>query len=255
MRRRGQGQDLAELREYVAGDDLRHLDPASTARTGVPHVRVWEQERDRTVMLVADFRSHMLWGRRRALRSVAAAEALSLCGWYAVEAGNRVAALVIGAGGSDGTPPRGRRHGMLAAIGALCRGHDRALRDAARAVERDEKGGLTEGISQLDRLAPSGALILLASALDDAGEGFDRALAGLIRRRSVCVLRIEEGTALPAGQYRIAGPGGWREWQVGEGTQLASRAAALPEGATSLQIDPREPPGRMAARIAAAGMI
>ena len=66
IRRRGHGQDLADMREYVAGDDPRHLDPATTARTGTPHIRTSEQERDRTVILVADFRPAMRGGTRRA---------------------------------------------------------------------------------------------------------------------------------------------------------------------------------------------
>ncbi|TXM93858.1 DUF58 domain-containing protein, partial [Methylobacterium sp. WL122] len=67
------------------GDDRRHIDRNATARTGILHVRTHHDERDRAVVLLADFRPSMLFGTRRALRSVAAAEALASLG-HTVEA-------------------------------------------------------------------------------------------------------------------------------------------------------------------------
>ena len=75
-RRRGAGLETIDVRPFVEGDDVRHLDRNVTARTGLPHVRSFREERGATVLLVADFRAPMLWGTRRVLRSVAAAEAL-----------------------------------------------------------------------------------------------------------------------------------------------------------------------------------
>ena len=50
-RRRGQGLELADIRAYQPGDDVRHLDRSATARTGRPHVRTFQQERDRLTLL------------------------------------------------------------------------------------------------------------------------------------------------------------------------------------------------------------
>ena len=61
-RRKGHGQEVADVRPYVAGDDLRHLDRGTTARTGSLHVPQFVDERDRVTLLVADFRPAMLWG-------------------------------------------------------------------------------------------------------------------------------------------------------------------------------------------------
>src|SRR4051794_25310902 len=51
---RGSGLDLAEIREYQPGDDIRHLDWSATARTGIPHVRQTFAERALDVWLLVD---------------------------------------------------------------------------------------------------------------------------------------------------------------------------------------------------------
>ncbi len=51
---RGQGMEFEEVREYVPGDDVRHIDWNVTARTGEPHIKVFREERQATVMLLID---------------------------------------------------------------------------------------------------------------------------------------------------------------------------------------------------------
>ena len=80
------------MRLWSEGDDRRFIDRNATARTGELHVRTHHDERDRAVVLVADFRPSMLFGTRRALRSVAAAEALVLLGWRIVGDGTNTEA-------------------------------------------------------------------------------------------------------------------------------------------------------------------
>lgn len=56
LRRQGQGHAIRDLRPFAEGDDPRHLDAAATARTGLPHIRRFHEDRERTVLLIADFR-------------------------------------------------------------------------------------------------------------------------------------------------------------------------------------------------------
>ncbi|MEM8952145.1 MAG: DUF58 domain-containing protein, partial [Pseudomonadota bacterium] len=65
-RRKGSGLEVADMREYVRGDDPRHLDRGATARTGRLHVRQFLEDRDRILLLIADFRPSMFWGISRA---------------------------------------------------------------------------------------------------------------------------------------------------------------------------------------------
>ena len=67
-RQRGRGLEINDVRPWLFGDDIRHIDRNATARTGIQHVRTFRDERDRSLLLVADFRPSMLFGTRRAFR-------------------------------------------------------------------------------------------------------------------------------------------------------------------------------------------
>ena len=94
-RLRGRGLNFEELRGYLRGDDPRHIDWKVTARTGKPHVRVYTEEKDRTVWLLVDQRISMFFGSRRKMKSVVAAEAAAVGAWRVLAQGDRVGALVF----------------------------------------------------------------------------------------------------------------------------------------------------------------
>lgn len=202
-RRKGQGLEVADMRVYVPGDDLRHLDRGTTARTGVLHVRQFQEERDRVTLLVADFRPAMFWGLRRAFRSVAAAEALTLVGWNVVESGGRVGLLALGSGAPLVVPPRGRTRGMLDVIGGLVEAHGQAL--AAMADGQRDDPRLDLGLSRIDRLVPSGAEVVIASGFDLPGAGLADRLNALARRRTPRLILMTDAAAmrLPRGRYPV----------------------------------------------------
>lgn len=94
-RLRGRGLDFEELRHYFEGDDTRTIDWLATARRGSPHVRVYTEERDRSVLLLVDQRMSMFFGSRGAMKSVAAAEAAALAAFRVTSLGDRVGAIVF----------------------------------------------------------------------------------------------------------------------------------------------------------------
>jgi uncharacterized protein (DUF58 family) len=94
-RLRGRGLNFEELRGYLRGDDPRHIDWKVTARTGKPHVRVYTEEKDRTVWLVIDQRITMFFGSRRRMKSVVAAEAAAVAAWRVLAQRDRVGAIVF----------------------------------------------------------------------------------------------------------------------------------------------------------------
>ncbi|WP_295042207.1 DUF58 domain-containing protein [uncultured Paracoccus sp.] len=192
----GAGMDLREIRAYVAGDDPRRLDPAATARTGHPHIRSLHEDRDDTLLLLADFRAPMLWGTGAALRSVRAARHLAQAGWTVALRGGSVAALMAGAAlaerrGAGGDGP------MAAICHALARQHDQALSSPGHAP-------LSKALARAMRLSPSGGRVLVATCLDGlAGAG--PALADLARRRSVTLALILDDAEVrpPSGPLAI----------------------------------------------------
>ncbi len=95
-RLRGRGLTFEELRRYYPGDDIRSIDWRATAQLRSTHVRVYSEERDRPVLLVADQRSTMFFGSARTTKATAAAEFAALAAWRAIDVGDRVGAIVFG---------------------------------------------------------------------------------------------------------------------------------------------------------------
>src|SRR6201991_795161 len=94
-RMRGRGLNFEEIRDYRPGDDVRSIDWKVTARLQAPHVRVFNEERDRQALLVVDQRLAMFFGSRLAMKSVTAAEAAAIAAWRVLGVGDRVGAIVF----------------------------------------------------------------------------------------------------------------------------------------------------------------
>src|SRR6201999_3289873 len=83
----GSGTELAQLRPYAPGDDPRRLDPAASARTGVPHVRQHVPERALTTWIVLDLSASMAFGTGERLKSDVAEGVAGVVGRLAVRRG------------------------------------------------------------------------------------------------------------------------------------------------------------------------
>ncbi len=117
----GGGTELAMVRPYFPGDDVRHIDWNATARMQEPHVRVHVGERALTAWLVLDVSASMAFGtadRRKA--DVAEGVALAI-GHVATRRGNRLGVLAFGAGEPRVLRPRQGRLGLLALLAELRR--------------------------------------------------------------------------------------------------------------------------------------
>ncbi len=227
IKRRGQGQVNADSRLYIHGDELRYIDKGATARTGDLHVRTFHEERDRVTFLVADFRPSMLWGMRRAFRSVAAAEALAWIGWQAVAAGGRVGLLAITTGEPIIVRTRSGTRGMLSVIGGLVRAHEFATSVVGPDLFTDPP--LDMAVEGLHRIVPKGASIIIVSAFDQRGNNFEGTMKRLAQHRAPSFVVVEDSglQSLPPGHYPIRSPDGYcRSVKL---RQTPPRDHALPE--------------------------
>jgi len=93
---RGTGLDFEEVREYREGDDVRNMDWKVTARINAPHLKVFREERERSVVLCVDQGPHMNFGTRNTFKSIQAARAAALLGWAANGLHDRVGGLLFG---------------------------------------------------------------------------------------------------------------------------------------------------------------
>ncbi|MBB3800104.1 uncharacterized protein (DUF58 family) [Xanthomonas arboricola] len=117
---RGRGMEYAESREYVAGDDARHIDWRVTARTGRAHTKLFQAERERLSLIVADTAPALFFGTRVRYKSVQAARAGAVAAWLAQRQGDRVAAL-RGTASEAPIAPRSGQRGVLPVLDALAR--------------------------------------------------------------------------------------------------------------------------------------
>jgi uncharacterized protein (DUF58 family) len=119
--RYGDGAELAQVRPYIPGDDVRLIEWNVTARTGTPHVRVNLAERVLVTWLVLDTSPSMQFGTAdRRKTDVAAGVALAV-GHVATRRGNRLGVLTFGDRDPRALPPTQGRHGLLGLLGALQR--------------------------------------------------------------------------------------------------------------------------------------
>jgi uncharacterized protein (DUF58 family) len=115
----GEGTELAQVRPYIAGDDVRRIDWNVTARTGEPHVRVQLAERVLVTWLVLDTSASMQFGtadRRKA--DVAEGVALAI-GHIATRRGNRLGIVTFGDAKPRGLPARQGRMGLVGLLTTL----------------------------------------------------------------------------------------------------------------------------------------
>ncbi len=152
---RGRGMDYAESREYVAGDDARHIDWKLTARTGRAHTKMFQAERERLTLVVADTAPDLYFGTRVRFKSVQAARAGAIAAWVAARDGDRIAAL-RGSMHEPPVPPAAGTRGVLRTLDALVRWYAGPPRD---------DGGLGMALDHAQRLLrPGSRLVVLADA-------------------------------------------------------------------------------------------
>lgn len=202
--RRGRGLEFEEVRPYAVGDDVRNIDWRVTARRGRPHTRLYREERERPVWLLADLHPGLFFGSRRQFKSALLLRAAALLGWTAALGGDRVGAL-IGASGSAPLilPPRGREAGVLPVLQAL-------VEAQPRAPASPEPGGLGTALTRLLPLLQPGSLVLLLSDFSGLDDAAATALAGASPHNDCRLLWITdplERAGLPDGNYRAGLPG------------------------------------------------
>jgi uncharacterized protein (DUF58 family) len=146
-RKRGESLEFVDHREYVPGDDLRHLDWQLLARLDRLFVKLFEARQDRTVDVLIDASGSMAGAKATAARKAAAAIAFaSLCGL------DRVRLFAVGAQARpEGQPHRGRRaiHRILAFLGRQPDQGPTDLASAVRSLPASRGGALTVLITDL----------------------------------------------------------------------------------------------------------
>lgn len=116
---RGTGMDLADLREYQYHDDVRHIDWNVTARLQQPHVRVFTEDREMSAWFLLDLSPSMEFGSSESAKRQVLTDFVAVLARLLTKHGNRVGALLYGAGVDAAIPARGGRHHVLRLLHTL----------------------------------------------------------------------------------------------------------------------------------------
>ncbi len=174
---KGRGMSFAEVREYGYGDDIRGIDWNVTARTGSPHVKVFEEERELTLMLVVDVSASAHFGTRARMKSELAAELCGVLAFSAIKNNDKVGLILFSDRIERFVPPRkGRRHAL------------RVLRELLYHPAEGTGTDIAGALEYLARVTRRRAVAFLVS--DFLAEGYEKALSVAARRHDLVAVRV-----------------------------------------------------------------
>jgi uncharacterized protein (DUF58 family) len=223
----GAGTELVQLRPYEHGDDVRHIDAAATARTGIPHVRLHVPERTLTTWLVVDVSPSMAFGTANRLKSDVAEGVALAFARLAVRRAGRVALLTFGAGESRLLRPKASRPGVSAV--------QRALANGVAPDGRSDPDALAHAVNHIRKVASQPGLVVVASDFRDQRE-WTRPLGALAARHSVVAVEVRDPRegALPAvGRLAVVDP------ETGERIEVDTSRRALRERFAAIEAQRR----------------
>jgi uncharacterized protein (DUF58 family) len=175
----GRGIEFSQVREYIPGDDIRTIDWNVTARSGVPHVKEFIEERDLTVIIAVDVSGSMRFGSVDWRKGDIAAELASIFAFSAVENSDRAGLLLFSDAIRTFIPPRrGRAHAQVIVRAAV----DEAMRGGRGEADMDAAAAF------LERVAIRRAVILVVSDFLDVH--FEKPLHRLNRKHDVVAIPI-----------------------------------------------------------------
>lgn len=174
---KGRGMNFAEVREYQYGDDIRSVDWNVTARTGSPYVKVFEEERELTVMLAVDVSGSGDFGTRERMKGEIAVEICALLAFSAIKNNDKVGLIIFSDQIEKFVPPRkGRRHVL------------RVLRELLYSKPAGRETDIAGALQYLVRVVRRRAVVFLVS--DFLAADYQKALSVTGRRHDVIAVRM-----------------------------------------------------------------
>lgn len=176
---KGQGVEFDEVRPYIAGDDVRTIDWNVTARTGVPHIKRFSEERELTILFLVDVSGSQSYGSVRRSKAELAAEVTSLLALTAIRNQDMIGLVLFSDRIVKYIPPRKGRDSVM-----------RLVREVLAAEDEAAGGTDLEGVLKfLNGVQKRKAVVFLVSDfMGERSESFARLLRATARHHDlVCV--------------------------------------------------------------------
>ncbi len=176
---KGRGMAFSEVREYVPGDEVRAIDWNVTARLGHPYIKVFEEERELTVMLVADLSGSGDFGTVHQLKRELVTETCATIAFSAIQNNDKVGLILFTDQVELFIPPKKGRGHIL-----------RIVRELLEYSPKSKGTDISGALKYLNNVIKKRSIAFLISDLMD--EGYDDALKIANRRHDLVVLRTTD---------------------------------------------------------------
>jgi uncharacterized protein (DUF58 family) len=200
---KGRGMEFEEVRPYVPGDDIRTIDWNVTARTGAPYVKRYVEERQLTLMLMADVSASQDFGSGSRSKREAAAELCALLAFSATRNDDKVGLTLFHSDIEQYIPPRkGQKHALRVVREVLAHGADteaappnegwfRALRRRGRKPRRPREGtDIQHALEFLMQVRSTRSICFVVS--DFLDDGFEHAMVAANRKHDVIAVLVTD---------------------------------------------------------------
>lgn len=181
---RGRGMEFDEVRHYQAGDDIRSIDWRVTARTGKPHTKLYREEKERPVFLIADLALTQLFGSQLLFKSVQSCHLIAALAWQAQQRGDRIGGIVSNGWSHREHKPAARQTGVLHLLHSLLDIHQDSY-NRWQAQQRPHPQPLADTVQRLQQLVKPGSLVNIVSDFKHFPSELLDPLARLNKRNSV----------------------------------------------------------------------
>lgn len=187
VRQLGRGMEFAESRPYSPGDDIRSMDWKVTARTGEPHTKLFEEERERPTLLWCDLRPGMFFATQGQFKSVVMTELASLLAWKSWMDGDRVGGILLSLNDELQMRPARSKSKVLQLMQQLA---DRSKNTPDFA----DKGDVSLGQSwkHLRRVLSPGSQVVLLSDFRGMDQESEQQLRRIARQSTVTLVSISD---------------------------------------------------------------
>ncbi len=184
---KGRGMSFSEVREYNYGDDIRNIDWNVTARTGDPHVKIFEEERELTVMLVIDVSQSSYFGTYDRFKSELITELSAVLSFSAIQNNDKVGLILFSDRVEKYIPPKKGKSHIL-----------RIIRELINYEPLHQGTNIPVALEYLNNLIKKRCITFILS--DFIASGYDDALRIVAKKHDVvgiCIYDPKE-EALPA---------------------------------------------------------
>ena len=186
---KGQGVEFDEVRPYEVGDDVRTIDWNVTARTGVPYIKRYAEERELTILFMVDVSGSQGYGSVRRSKMELAAEVTALLALTAIRNQDKIGLILFSDKIVKYIPPRKGRDSVM-----------RLVREVL-AAEDDAQGGtdISAALKFLNGVQKRRAVVFLVSDFLAPAESYERLLRATARHHDVIGVSVSDPaeSALP----------------------------------------------------------